>query len=67
MISTDLDKLIAHEEAEIARIQAQCDRDLADARARVHLLRRARKRVDPELDVLAADLQKAGLWPPRIG
>jgi len=64
-ISDELDKLIAAQEAEIARLKTQARADEDAAKERLALLKRARTKVGPDLDELAEELRRAGVWPTR--
>ena len=65
MISADLERAITALQAEKARIRANAETEMAAVDARIALLRRARLKVDDELDQVAEDLQQAGLWPTQ--
>lgn len=64
-ISTDLERTIAAFQAEKTRIRVNADAELAAVDVRIALLRRARLKVDDELDQVADALQQAGLWPAQ--
>lgn len=62
-MSAQLDGLIRSQESEIAHIQAQAQKNVATAKERLALLKRARAALTTDVDDVIARLRAVGLWP----